>query len=158
MEPGCCHSIRTPASAAKVFVLRRTSGDTSVPTVPPSWAYRVKPMSSDSGVVQCVLETSEEGVRYVNDFREAAMERYSQYLQRLKERATTDLNLQMSAQPAYNLPMDMESTVPVVNAPKCESLGVMDNVDGYRQFSGPAVLAGKRIVSNEMGAVSMAAF
>ncbi|KAL3254876.1 hypothetical protein ABHI18_008670 [Aspergillus niger] len=86
------------------------------------------------------------------------MERYSQYLQRLKERATTDLNLQMSAQPAYNLPMDMESTVPVVNAPKCESLGVMDNVDGYRQFSGPAVLAGKRIVSNEMGAVSMAAF
>ncbi|KAL3250972.1 hypothetical protein ABHI18_010909 [Aspergillus niger] len=114
--------------------------------------------SSDPGAVQCVLDTSDEGVRYVNDFRDALLEGYSQYLQRLTEWATTDLNLQMSAQPAYNLPMDMEATVPLVNAPECESLGFMDNIDGYRQFSGPAVLAGKRIVSNEMGAVSMAAF
>ncbi|RAH58772.1 hypothetical protein BO85DRAFT_458908 [Aspergillus piperis CBS 112811] len=114
--------------------------------------------SSNPGPVQCVTDTFDEGIRYVNDFREALVEGYSNYLQRLTEWVTTDLGLQMSVQPAYNLPMDMEATVPVVNAPECESLGFQDNIDGYRQFSGPAILAGKRIVSNEMGAVSMAAF
>ncbi|KAK6837826.1 hypothetical protein RU639_001536 [Aspergillus parasiticus] len=114
--------------------------------------------STEPGAIQCVLDTPDEGVRYVNDFRDALVEGYSQYLQRLTEWAMTDLNLQMSAQPAYNLPMDMEATVPLVNAPECESLGFSDNIDGYRQFSGPAILAGKRVVSNEIGAVSLAAF
>ncbi|KAI9045309.1 glycoside hydrolase family 35 protein [Aspergillus affinis] len=114
--------------------------------------------STEPGPVECILDTPDEGVGYVNDFRDALVEGYSQYLERLTEWATTDLNVQMSVQPAYNLPMDMEATVPIVNAPECESLGFLDNIDGYRQFSGPAVLAGKRIVSNEIGAVSLAAF
>lgn len=45
-----------------------------------------------------------------------------------------------------------------MDAPECESLGFADNVDLYRQFSGPAHLAGKTVISNEMGAVKVPAF
>ncbi|KAI7973218.1 hypothetical protein EIK77_004495 [Talaromyces pinophilus] len=50
------------------------------------------------------------------------------------------------------------SDIPLVDAPECESLGFADNVDLYRQFSGPAHLAGKTVISNEMGAVKVPAF
>ncbi|BAE63556.1 unnamed protein product [Aspergillus oryzae RIB40] len=43
------------------------------------------------------------------------------------------------------------------DAPECESLQFGDSVDAYRQFSGPALLAGKSVISNEMGA-TMAAY
>lgn len=48
--------------------------------------------------------------------------------------------------------MDMLANVPYVNAPECETLAFFANVDGYRQFAGPANLAGKRIISTESGA------
>ncbi|KAL2843379.1 hypothetical protein BJY01DRAFT_264273 [Aspergillus pseudoustus] len=114
--------------------------------------------SKEPGSVQCVLDTPDEGIAFVNDFRATLVNGYRQYLERLTDWATTDLGLQLSVQPAYNLPMDVAATVPLVNAPECESLGFGDSIDGYRRFSGPAVLAGKRIVSNEMGAVALATF
>ncbi|KAL2842000.1 hypothetical protein BJX68DRAFT_270940 [Aspergillus pseudodeflectus] len=114
--------------------------------------------SKEPGSVQCVLDTPDEGAGFVNDFRAALVEGYNQYLQRLRDWATMDLGLQLSVQPAYNLPMDVAATVPLVNAPECESLGFGDSIDAYRRFSGPAILAGKRIVSNEMGAVALSAF
>jgi hypothetical protein len=46
----------------------------------------------------------------------------------------------------------MEVNIPVVDVPECESLQFGDSIDGYRQFSGPALLAGKKVISNEMGA------
>ena len=48
--------------------------------------------------------------------------------------------------------MDMLANVPAVNGPECESLGFNHVIDAYRQFAGPANLAGKRIVSSELGA------
>jgi len=48
--------------------------------------------------------------------------------------------------------MDMLANIPYVNAPECETLAFNDNIDGYKQFSGPANLAGKRIISSESGA------
>ena len=54
--------------------------------------------------------------------------------------------------------MEMAANVPAVDVPECESLGFNHNVDAYRQFSGPANLAGKRIISNELGAVQGAAY
>ena len=48
--------------------------------------------------------------------------------------------------------MDMLANIPTVNAPECESLGFDHNIDAYRQFSGPANLAGKRVISSELGA------
>jgi hypothetical protein len=48
--------------------------------------------------------------------------------------------------------MDMLANIPHTNGPECETLGFSDNLDSYRQFAGPAHLAGKRIISNEAGA------
>jgi hypothetical protein len=75
------------------------------------------------------------------------------YLQTLSDWAETTLGIQFSAQVVYNLPMDMLASVPYVNAPECETLAFSGNIDGYRQFAGPANLAGKRIISSESGAV-----
>jgi hypothetical protein len=48
--------------------------------------------------------------------------------------------------------MDMLANVPSGDAPEIESLGGNDLIDVYRQFAGPANLAGSRVVSNELGA------
>jgi hypothetical protein len=48
--------------------------------------------------------------------------------------------------------MDMLANVPDVDAPECESLGFGNLIDAYRQFAGPANLAGKSVISSEQGA------
>lgn len=118
----------------------------------------VNVQSAVPGDIQCLLDTKDQGVGYLDDYREALAEGYRQYLQALTSWANDKLNLQSSTQVSYNLPMDMEANIPFVNAPECESLQFVDNIDGYRQFSGPANLAGKRIISNEMGAVVYKAY
>lgn len=50
------------------------------------------------------------------------------------------------------------SDIPLVDTPECESLGFSDDVDNYRQFSGPAHLYAKQVISNELGAVNTAAY
>ena len=62
------------------------------------------------------------------------------------------MGLQYSAQVSYDMAMDMQQNIPKVNAPECESLGFGHLIDGYRQYSGPANLAGKRVISSELGA------
>ncbi len=37
----------------------------------------------------------------------------------------------------------------MVNAPEAESLAFFNNIDGYRQYTGPANIAGKRVISTE---------
>lgn len=98
-----------------------------------------------------VFWTPDRGIGYLNDFRRALTEGYRQYLQALRKWVNTHLHLQTSYQGSYDLPMDMEFNVPEVNAPECESLQFQNNVDGYRQFVGPADLAGKRVITNELG-------
>lgn len=61
--------------------------------------------------------------------------------------------MQFSAQPGYNLELDLLATIPNVAVPETESLGFNDLIDGYRQFTGPALLAGKNVISSELGAV-----
>lgn len=46
----------------------------------------------------------------------------------------------------------MPASIPYVNAPECESLGFAHNIDEFRQFSGAAHLARKRIISSEEAA------
>lgn len=108
--------------------------------------------STNPGAFQCVLNTPDQGQGYVNDFRGVLVDLYRQYLETLRTWLNSRLSLQMSTQVSYNLPMDMEANIPEVNAPECESLQFSDNVDGYRRFVGPANVAGKRVISNEMGA------
>ncbi|CAL5865932.1 uncharacterized protein PFLUO_LOCUS138 [Penicillium psychrofluorescens] len=114
--------------------------------------------ATQPGMIQCVLDTSDQGVGYLDDFRGALVEGYREYLHGLMHWLNSKLNLQISTQVSYNLPMDMEANIPFVNAPECESLQFSNNIDGYRQFSGPANLAGKRVISNEMGAVIFKAY
>ncbi|KAE8137002.1 hypothetical protein BDV38DRAFT_293566 [Aspergillus pseudotamarii] len=111
------------------------------------------------GVKELLMEVGnyDSGAGYINDYRSVLEDCYREYLQTITDWARHELHLEFSAQVSYNLPMDMEVNIPVVDAPECESLQFGDSVDAYRQFSGPALLAGKRIISNEMGA-TMAAY
>lgn len=79
------------------------------------------------------------------------------YLNTLPE-WSNGLGVQFSSQVEYNLPMDMLANIPLVNGPECETLGFNHSIDGYRQFSGPANLAGKRIISSEAGAAIYSAY
>lgn len=45
------------------------------------------------------------------------------------------------------------ANIPIVDAPETESLDFSDLIDGYRQYSGPANLARRRVISSECGAV-----
>lgn len=108
--------------------------------------------NTEPGKMRCVLNTPDGGQGYVNDYRAALAEGYQEYLSSLSEWLRS-LGLQLSSQVSYNMPMDMEASIPYVDAPECESLQFADNVDGYRQFSGPANLAGKNVISNELGAI-----
>jgi hypothetical protein len=115
-------------------------------------------IQTSPGLIECVLDTPDHGEGFVNDYRDTLVLGYRQYLETLTAWTNSELGIQMSAQVSYNLPMDMEANVPFVNAPECESLQFGNNVDGYRQFVGPSALAGKRVVSNEMGAEMLQAY
>ncbi|KAK7722536.1 hypothetical protein SLS64_001073 [Diaporthe eres] len=104
------------------------------------------------GSTRCTLDTPDHGQAYVNDYRAALAAGYQEYLATLSEWLQS-LGVSLSSQPSYNLPMDMEASIPHVDAPESESLQWHDNVDGYRQFSGAANLARKNVLSNELGAV-----
>lgn len=54
--------------------------------------------------------------------------------------------------------LDELQNIPKVNAPEDESLEFADEIDRYRQYAGPANLAGKRVISNELGAEIYSAF
>lgn len=113
--------------------------------------------TTEPGPFQCILDTEDQGVAYVNDFRAALVAGYQDYIQTL----TTwvhEIGVKLSVQPAYGLPMDMQASIPDVDVPECESLTFLDLVDSYRQFVGPANLAGKQVISNELGAVKYSAF
>ncbi|WAO90241.1 Hypothetical protein NCS54_00766100 [Fusarium falciforme] len=110
------------------------------------------------GSFHCILDTPDQGQGYVNDYRAALVDGYREYLETLGQWVRQTLRLQLSVQPAYGMPMDMQAVIPYVDVPECESLSFVDSVDSYRQFTGPAHLSGKRIISNEMGAVRGSAF
>ncbi|KAJ5288758.1 secreted protein [Penicillium angulare] len=99
-----------------------------------------------------ITDEKDSGASHVVDYQQTLTELNAEYLQALTK-WSNDLGVQFSAQVAYNLPLDMLANVPHVNAPECETLGFSNNIDGYRQFAGPANLAGKRIISSEAGAI-----
>ncbi|KAJ0382930.1 hypothetical protein COL922a_011526 [Colletotrichum nupharicola] len=102
-------------------------------------------------------DTYDKGQGYVNDYRAALADGYQEYVTTLANWAHS-LGLGLSSRVSYNLPMDMEASIPFVDAPECESLQFHDNLDGYRQFSGPASLARKTVISKELGAVFGSAY
>lgn len=108
--------------------------------------------ATSPGDYQCILNTADGGAGYVNDYRGLIADLYRDYLETLSN-WTSSIGLKLSTQVSYNLPTDMESNIPFVDVPECESLQFKDSIDGYRQFTGVAYLADRNIISNEMGAV-----
>lgn len=60
--------------------------------------------------------------------------------------------MDFSAQMGYNTPMDMLQTMTDVDLPEAETLSFSNQIDSYLQVAGPADLAGKRVISVELGA------
>ena len=97
-------------------------------------------------------DEQDKGQAYVDDYRQTLTELNHIYLETLTNWTKEALQSQYSAQVVYNLPMDMLANIATVNGPECESLGFNHIIDAYRQFAGPANLAGKRVISSELGA------
>ncbi|KAH6693886.1 hypothetical protein F5X68DRAFT_128816 [Plectosphaerella plurivora] len=124
-----------------------------------SWGHNNLAMQkTDPGEFRALLDTKYEGAGFINDFRVILTEGYLEYLQTLRDWANDRLGIQFSTQPSYGFPQDMAVSVPIPDAPECESLTFMDKIDAYRQFAGPAHLTGKNIISNEVGAVALKAY
>ncbi|KAK6844021.1 hypothetical protein PG987_004881 [Apiospora arundinis] len=90
------------------------------------------------------------------DYRTTLTEGNQEYLRHFVNWAHT-LGVEYSSQPGYNVPVDMSAVVPIVDAPEMESLG-FPTEDSMRQFTGPALSAGKPVISNEVGAVRGASY
>ncbi|OTA61249.1 hypothetical protein K449DRAFT_423203 [Hypoxylon sp. EC38] len=86
-----------------------------------------------------------------DDYRIVLQEGYEEYVQVTREWARTK-GAGYSNQPAYNLPLNMLDSIPLLDAPEGESFGFDDNLDIYRQMAGPAHMAGISVVSSECGA------
>ncbi|KAF3025109.1 hypothetical protein E8E14_014613 [Neopestalotiopsis sp. 37M] len=112
---------------------------------------------TEPGSFECILDTEGRGAGYINDFRATLAAGYREYISTLTQWAH-ELGVQLSVQPAYGLPMDMQTVIPDVDAPECESLSFYDSIDAYRKFVGPANLAGRQVISNELGAVRNSGF
>lgn len=124
-----------------------------------AWGHNNLAMQrTDPGEFRVLLDTKYKGAGLVNDFRVILTEGYVEYLQTLRDWAHDRLGIQFSTQPSYGFPQDMAVSVPIPDAPECESLTFMDKIDAYRQFAGPAQLTGKNIISNEVGAVALEAY
>lgn len=92
---------------------------------------------------------------YIADYRDTLTYLLTTYYDHLVQWSREYLGLSFSGQIGYNLPVDMLEVIPSVDAPEDESLGFSDNIDAYKQYVGPANLAGKQVISNEMGAVEL---
>ncbi|KAL1595935.1 hypothetical protein SLS60_009625 [Paraconiothyrium brasiliense] len=100
-----------------------------------------------------VTDEPDYGNAHIADYRATLASQYQIYESAVKKWLNEYLGLQFSAQLSYNLPMDMLANIPTVDAPETESLDFSDLIDGYRQYSGPANLARRRVISSECGAV-----
>ncbi|KAK1453408.1 hypothetical protein CMEL01_05067 [Colletotrichum melonis] len=92
-----------------------------------------------------------------DDYRLTLQAGYEDYILTTSEWARKR-GLEYSNQPAYNLPLNMLDSIPLVNAPEGESLGFNDSPSLYRHVSGPAHMARNPVVSSEAGAVNGASY
>ncbi|KAK2728329.1 hypothetical protein CKAH01_11126, partial [Colletotrichum kahawae] len=97
------------------------------------------------------------GSRCNDDYRLALQHGYEEYIRATSEWAHEG-GLEYSNQSAYNLPLNMLDSIPLVNAPEGESLGFNDSPSLYRHLSGPAHMALNSVISSEAGAVNGASY
>ena len=115
-----------------------------------------------------------DGGKYAEDYRLTLTEGYEDFLREYQSWAEAR-GMDHSAQPAYNMPLDMvcplhsvligitvsniessmfrqSSSIPLIGGPELESLGFSESIDNYRQFTGPAHLFNRNDISTEIGA------
>ncbi|KAK3314019.1 hypothetical protein B0H66DRAFT_630330 [Apodospora peruviana] len=92
-----------------------------------------------------------DGGKYAEDYRLTLNEGYQDFLRQYQKWAVAR-GMEHSAQPAYNMPLDMSSAVPLVGGPELESMGFDESIDSYRQFTGAAHLFNRNSISTEIGA------
>jgi hypothetical protein len=110
-----------------------------------------------AGQFRVVEEEAVLAAGYITDYRATLQAHHQKYLGTLRDWLQS-LGLKFRSQVSYNMPMDMAASVPLVDAPEAESLGFEYNIDAYRQYTGTAIISGKHIISNEMGAVTYKAY
>ncbi|KAJ3960348.1 hypothetical protein N0V92_003020 [Colletotrichum tropicale] len=102
-------------------------------------------------------EYATDGGPYVQDYKSALGQGYLEYLEHYNTWASAK-GLKLSTQPGYNMPVDMTQAVAHVQVPELESLGFSESINEYRQFTGAAHLAGRNVISTELGAVLGSAY
>ncbi|TID14360.1 hypothetical protein E6O75_ATG09439 [Venturia nashicola] len=98
------------------------------------------------------LDTGDGGVGVIADFRNLLTILSKTYTDYLTEWGNRVLGLQFSGQWGYNFPIDMLEVVPNIEVPEAETLSFNNHIDAFLQFSGPADLSGKPVLSIELAA------
>lgn len=102
--------------------------------------------------VEFVTDTGDGGAGFVADFRSTLTSLLQIYYEHIINWSHEYLGLEFSGQIGYNLPVDMLEDIPVADVPETETLSFDNYLDGFLQYSGPADLSGKQIISIELGA------
>jgi len=99
-----------------------------------------------------VLDTEDQGDGILADFRGLLSSLSKEYTDHIELWSRETLHMDFSAQMGYNMPIDMLQTMVDVDVPEAETLSFSNAIDSYLQVAGPSNLAGKPIVSVELGA------
>ncbi|KFY14470.1 hypothetical protein V492_02598 [Pseudogymnoascus sp. VKM F-4246] len=99
-----------------------------------------------------VLDTEDQGQGILDDFRGLLSSLSKEYTDFIGKWSHDVLGMDFSAQMGYNTPMDMLQTMTDVDVPEAETLSFSNQIDSYLQVAGPANLAGKPVISVELGA------
>ncbi|KAI0602064.1 hypothetical protein F4775DRAFT_298683 [Biscogniauxia sp. FL1348] len=113
-----------------------------------SWGGSLPPYN----VTYTLGEYDTDGGPYIQDYQTALTQGYLEFLEHYKN-WTSSKSFKPSHQPGYNMPVDMTQAVPYVEVPELESLAFSESISQYRQFTGAAHLAGRNVISTEVGAV-----
>ncbi|KAE8332811.1 hypothetical protein BDV39DRAFT_166806 [Aspergillus sergii] len=108
--------------------------------------------AGNQGPIHFFSDGDDQGSGFVADYRSTMTGLLMEYLEYLNNWTHETLGLKFSQQVGYNLPVDMLEAIPSVDIPETETLSFSNLIDGFRQFSGPANLAGKNVISIELGA------
>ncbi|KAL4870900.1 hypothetical protein BDV12DRAFT_207278 [Aspergillus spectabilis] len=99
-----------------------------------------------------ILDTEDQGEGILADFRNLLSSLSKEYTDFIQQWSHDVLGMDFSAQMGYNMPVDMLQTMTDIDLPEAETLSFSNQIDSYLQVAGPADLAGKQIVSVELGA------
>ncbi|KAH8679546.1 hypothetical protein BGZ60DRAFT_554003 [Tricladium varicosporioides] len=116
-----------------------------------TWGQAIPPYLN-----RTLLGVGTDGGQSVNDdYRATLNELHQKYLGHMQDWSHSK-GLKFSNQPAYNLPLDMAADISLIDTPETESLG-FPTLDQLRQFTGPAHISNKNIISSETGALTVRA-